>query len=102
MPVSLSEGGISIEGCLGHPGQALADATGLIVLVNGRLVTDKIVLRAVREGYDSMLKDREFPVGYLSVTIPPQDVDVSCSQWCRGLCSRPFGASSGRCRCRSQ
>lgn len=77
MPVSLSEGGISIEGRLGHPGQALADATGLIVLVNGRLVTDKIVLRAVREGYDSMLKDREFPVGYLSVTLPPQDVDVN-------------------------
>lgn len=77
MPVLLSEAGITVEGRIGHPGQALADATGLVVLVNGRLVTDKIVLRAVREGYDSMLKDREFPVGYLSITLPPQDVDVN-------------------------
>ena len=77
MQVSLNEGGLAIEGMLGHPGQALADATGLIVLINGRLVTDKIVVRAVREGYDSMLKDREYPVGYLSITLPPQDVDVN-------------------------
>lgn len=77
MPVSLTEGGFAVTGRLGHPGQALADATGLVVLINGRLVSDKIVVRAVREGYDSMLKDREFPVGYLSISLPPQDVDVN-------------------------
>lgn len=77
MSVSFNEAGVSIEGRLAHPGQALADASGLIVLVNGRLVTDKIIIRAVREGYDSMLKDREYPVGYLSVTLRPEDVDVN-------------------------
>ncbi len=77
MPVSLSEGGVLVEGMLAHPGQALADASGLIVLINGRLVTDKLVVRAVREGYDSMLKDREFPVGYLSLSIPAADLDVN-------------------------
>lgn len=77
MNVSLTEGGLSVEGRLGHPGEALADATGLIVLVNGRLVSDKLIVRAVREGYDSMLKDREFPVGYLSVALPPATVDVN-------------------------
>ena len=77
MTVSLSEGGLSVQGALGHPGEALADATGLIVLVNGRLISDKLVMRAVRDGYDSMLKDREFPVGYLSITMPPSMVDVN-------------------------
>ena len=77
MPVSLDEGGIVVAGMLGHPGQALADATGLIILINGRLVSDKIIVRAVREGYDSMLKDREYPVGYLSLTLRPEDVDVN-------------------------
>ncbi len=77
MPVSFTEGGITVAGRLGHPGQALADATGLVVLINNRLVSDKIVVRAVREGYDSMLKDREFPVGYLAISLPAPDVDVN-------------------------
>jgi DNA mismatch repair protein MutL len=77
IPVRLSEGGITVEGMVSHPGQALSDATGFVVLVNGRLITDKIIQRAVREGYDSMLKDREYPVGYLSITLPGEDVDVN-------------------------
>lgn len=77
IPISLNEGGARVEGMVGHPGQALSDASGLVILVNGRLVSDKIILRAVREGYDSMLKDREYPVGYISVTLAPETVDVN-------------------------
>ncbi len=77
MPVSLTEGGIHVEGMVGHPGQALSDSSGLVILINGRLVSDKIIVRAVREGYDSMLKDREFPIGCLFVDLPAEDVDVN-------------------------
>jgi DNA mismatch repair protein MutL len=77
MAVSLSEGGIAIEGLVSHPGQALSDQSGFVTLINGRLVADKIVQRAVREGYDSMLKDREYPTGYLSLTLPSDQVDVN-------------------------
>ena len=76
-PISLQEGGVKVQGMIGHPGQALSDASGFVILINGRLVSDKIILRAAREGYDSMLKDREFPIGYLSITIPPEYVDVN-------------------------
>jgi DNA mismatch repair protein MutL len=77
MPITLREGGIAVEGMVSHPGQALSDASGLVIVVNGRLISDKLIMRAVREGYDSMLKDREYPVGYLSITINPEDVDVN-------------------------
>jgi DNA mismatch repair protein MutL len=76
-PISLREGGVKVQGMIGHPGQALSDASGFVILINGRLVSDKIILRAAREGYDSMLKDREFPIGYLSLTMPPEYVDVN-------------------------
>ncbi|MEY4667396.1 MAG: hypothetical protein RL518_95 [Pseudomonadota bacterium] len=76
-PVSLREGGVKVQGMIGHPGQALSDASGFVILINGRLVSDKIILRAAREGYDSMLKDREFPIGYLSIVMPPEYVDVN-------------------------
>ena len=75
--ISLREGGTKVAGMIGHPGQALSDSSGFVILINGRLVTDKIVLRAAREGYDSMLKDREFPIGYLSITMPAEYVDVN-------------------------
>ena len=75
--ISLREGGVRVEGMIGHPGQALSDSSGFVILINGRLITDKIVLRAAREGYDSMLKDREFPIGYLSITMPAEYVDVN-------------------------
>ncbi len=77
IPLALSEGGVSVQGMVSHPGQALSDQSGFIILVNGRLVTDKIIQRAVREGYDSMLKDREHPIGYLSLNIPSDQVDVN-------------------------
>ncbi len=77
MPLSLTEGGVHVEGMVGHPGQALSDSSGLVILINGRLVSDKIIVRAVREGYDSMLKDREFPIGYVVVDMPSEDVDVN-------------------------
>lgn len=77
IPVYLEESGVRVEGMVGHPGQALGDASGLVILVNGRLVSDKVVLRAVREGYDSMLKDREFPTGYIAIQLRPEDVDVN-------------------------
>jgi DNA mismatch repair protein MutL len=77
MPISLRESGLAVEGMVSHPGQALSDASGLVIVVNGRLISDKLIMRAVREGYDSMLKDREYPVGYVSITMSPEDVDVN-------------------------
>ena len=77
MPVSLVEGDIAVTGLVAHPGEAVADTSGLVILVNGRLVTDKMIARAAREGFDSMLKHREFPVGYLVIDLPPNHVDVN-------------------------
>ncbi len=77
MPVLLSESNITVTGLVAHPGEAVADTSGLVILVNGRLVADKMIARAAREGFDSMLKDREFPVGYLVVDLPPDMVDVN-------------------------
>lgn len=76
-PISLREGGVKVQGMIGHPGQALSDSSGFVILINGRLITDKLVMRAAREGYDSMLKDREFPIGYLSIAMPAEYVDVN-------------------------
>ncbi len=77
IPCQLEEGGIRVEAMISHPGEAISDTSGLVILVNGRLVVDKIVMRAIKEGFDSMLKDREFPVGYVSLELGGEFVDVN-------------------------
>lgn len=68
---------VSLHGMVGHPALAQTKAGSFVFLVNGRLITDASLLRAVRDGFDTTLKDREYPVGYISITLPPEDVDVN-------------------------
>ncbi|MDC0358741.1 DNA mismatch repair endonuclease MutL [Oligoflexia bacterium] len=62
---------------IAHPSLAQVDAASFIILVNGRVVSDRMLVRAVKEGFDSTLKEREYPVGYLALTVPPAEVDVN-------------------------
>ncbi len=68
---------LAIEGLLAHPGMAQKDSAALVLLVNRRLVSDRLLLRAVKEGFGSTLKDREFPVGFINLTLPGEQVDVN-------------------------
>lgn len=76
-PVSATQGDLSITGLLGHPSLAQMDSSALVLIVNGRVISDRLILKAVREGFDSTLKDREFPAGFISLTLSPADVDVN-------------------------
>lgn len=68
---------VVVEGRLGHPSAASADARTLVLIVNNRVVSDKLLLRAVKEGFSSTLKDREFPVGFISLRVPGQFLDIN-------------------------
>lgn len=68
---------MEINGLVAHPALAQADSSSLLIFVNQRLVTDRLLLRAVREGFEHTLKDREYPLGLICVTIPPNQVDVN-------------------------
>jgi DNA mismatch repair protein MutL len=74
---SRSGANLKVSGLVGHPSLALADTASFVVLVNGRVVSDRLIMKAVKEGFDSTLKEREFPVGYVNIAIPPREVDVN-------------------------
>lgn len=69
--------GLSATGIVAHPALAQSESGAFTLLVNGRLISDRMLLRAVKDGFDSTLKEREFPVGFLALTIPPHAVDVN-------------------------
>lgn len=68
---------IHLSGLVAHPSLAQADAAALIVLVNGRVISDRGILKAVREGFLSTLKEREFPVGVIAIELDASKVDVN-------------------------
>jgi DNA mismatch repair protein MutL len=53
------------------------DSGSTIILVNGRLISDRLLLKSLRDGFDSTLKPREFPVGFIRLDIDPTSVDVN-------------------------
>lgn len=77
VPFQRSEGEFQIEGFLGHPGFAINDNKNLMVFINGRLVTDRLLYRAIKEGYGSSLKPAEYPSGIVQLHLPLSMVDVN-------------------------
>lgn len=77
VPVESKSDGIGVTGIIAHPSLARADSSSLIIFINQRLVNDRLITRAVKEGFLSTLKDREFPVGSLSITLDPALLDVN-------------------------
>ena len=66
-----------ISGCFGHPGHAQLNTSSPVFLINGRVVQDRMLARAVRDGYQSMLKASEKPVAIVCIDIDPKLVDVN-------------------------
>jgi DNA mismatch repair protein MutL len=70
-------GAVRIEGLLAPPERARSGATGLSILVNGRPVRDRQLVRAVSQAYGSVLEAGRYPLGVVWIDVPPEVVDVN-------------------------
>ncbi|MDQ4120808.1 MAG: DNA mismatch repair endonuclease MutL [Acidobacteriota bacterium] len=78
MPVSGGSEFISrISGFISAPRERRTNRDAQYFFVNGRYVRDKIMARALSEGYRSVLPHGVYPVALLFVEIPAEEVDVN-------------------------
>lgn len=70
-------GMVTLTGRLGSPQASRSSSDKLLFFVNNRPVQDKLLLTAVKDAYASLLDPTRFPIGYLSLTIPNEYVDVN-------------------------
>ena len=76
-PVNRPEGSITVSGYVSSPELSRANRNDLTVFVNGRWVQDRNLTYAVIQAYHSMLMVGRYPLCFLRVELPPEDVDVN-------------------------
>lgn len=76
-PFALENGEFSAHGLAALPGQAQSRPDHILVYVNGRTVSDKVLSGAVREAYKGRLLSKEYPRVVLFVDVPSTELDVN-------------------------
>jgi len=71
------EGSISVSGYVSSPSLSRANRNDLTLFVNGRWIQDRNLTYAVVQAYHSMLMVGRYPLCFLRVDVPPEDVDVN-------------------------
>lgn len=69
--------GITLKGYIGNTNFYKSNRTYQTVIINGRLVTDSTVSSAAGNAYSNYLMKRQFPFFVLTLTVPPEVVDVN-------------------------
>lgn len=77
VPFEYEKEGLGLSGYLSRPGYYRSSADMLLTYVNQRLVKDRLLNRAIREAYHTMLPRDRYPVVLLFITLPSELVDVN-------------------------
>ncbi len=77
VPINVTEDGMTLEGYLGEPFINRANRNFEIFFVNGRYIKDKVMSKALEEGYKQYLMMHKFPFAVLHLRMDPALVDVN-------------------------
>ncbi len=75
--VDARDGATRLSGLVAPPRFARGDSTRQMWFINGRTVRDKVLLRALKDGYHGFVFDHRQPVAFLSLSMDPGLVDVN-------------------------
>jgi DNA mismatch repair protein MutL len=81
LPVGFARGGedgqVEVSGLIGPPQLHRAHRRALTLFANGRLIASRPLAHAVEEAFAGLLPIGRYPVGFLHVRVPPDEVDVN-------------------------
>ena len=78
VPGAVATGSIAkVEGFVSAPRERRTSRDAQLLFVNGRFVRDRLIGRAVSEGYRSILPHGVYPVALLFIDVPLEEVDVN-------------------------
>lgn len=71
------KGILEIEGIAGDPSKNFSSMRYIFTSVNGRFVKDKLINSAIMKGYEETFPKGRYPIVYLSLKLPFEEVDVN-------------------------
>ena len=77
LPVSSEGGGITINGFVVEPSLNRANNRMQYLFLNDRYIRDRSLQHALRESYRGLLMTGRFPIAFLKMTMPADQVDVN-------------------------
>ncbi|MBP7347365.1 MAG: DNA mismatch repair endonuclease MutL [Butyrivibrio sp.] len=77
VPIKAEQEGVLLEGYLGKPVINRSNRNFETFFVNGRYIRDKVISKALEEGYRQYLMQHKFPFVVLHITMEPDMVDIN-------------------------
>lgn len=77
LPFALDGGPLAVHGLLSQPDFHLASSRFQVLMVNRRVVQDRILAAVLKEVYRGRLPQGRHPAAVVSLTLPPDQVDVN-------------------------
>ncbi|MFA7297553.1 MAG: DNA mismatch repair endonuclease MutL [Dehalococcoidia bacterium] len=71
------DGQVRVSGLVGPPQLHRAHRRALTLFANGRLIASRPLAHAVEEAFAGLLPIGRYPVGFLHIHVPPDEVDVN-------------------------
>jgi DNA mismatch repair protein MutL len=75
--VESSVGSSAVSGYVAHPSQSRSSPKAQYLFLHGRAVRDRSLGHALAEAYRGLLMVGRYPVVFLTLDLPPEDVDVN-------------------------
>lgn len=77
VPVDYELDGLRVHGFVGRPDAVHGNRDRMSVFLNGRWIHSAALLRAIEQGYETLLPPRRYPLAVLHLTVDPAAVDVN-------------------------
>ncbi len=76
-PVEYRDNKYNIKGIISDPLVQKHKAEDIIIYVNGRIVKDNVILKAIKQGYSFVLPHNKCPVAIFDIKVSGNDIDVN-------------------------
>ncbi len=77
VPISLELPSVCLSGFISRPATTRNNGQQIHIFVNDRFIRDRLVHRALMDGYRNMLPPRRYPIVFLFLDMDPRQVDVN-------------------------
>lgn len=77
IPLDFEAPAVRVGGYISRPAHSRADLYQVFLSINARPVSSPAIVRALKEGYGTLLPADRYPVAFVTLTVDPAQVDVN-------------------------